>query len=74
MLHNKLLTGFEQCSQCVQSYPVDSETRHMGYMVRKQMSKIDVNIQEMYPVGGATVACQNTTFKQIQSSLEKSSV
>lgn len=32
-LQGKLLTGFEQSSQCVQSYPVDFETRQTGYMV-----------------------------------------
>lgn len=32
-LIGKLLTGSEQSSQCVQSYPVDFKTRQTGYMV-----------------------------------------
>lgn len=46
VLQRKLLTGFEQCSQCVQSYPVGLETRQMGYMAClkevKEMQPVDV--------------------------------
>lgn len=52
MLQSKLLTGFEQCSQCVQSYPVDLETRQIGYMA-EQMSMTERGLKEaknMWPV------------------------